>query len=61
VFVTKTYPHKNARMLPSVLITLAVATIATAHTVISYPGWRGDNLITNETWPYGMQWIYPCQ
>ncbi|PSS28292.1 hypothetical protein M430DRAFT_113882 [Amorphotheca resinae ATCC 22711] len=31
-----------------------------AHTVITYPGWRGDNLITNETFPYGMQWMYPC-
>jgi hypothetical protein len=32
-----------------------------AHTVITYPGWRGDNLVTNETWPYGMQWVYPCK
>ncbi|TVY59447.1 hypothetical protein LCER1_G000034 [Lachnellula cervina] len=32
----------------------------TAHTVITYPGWRGDNLITNDTFPYGMQWMYPC-
>jgi hypothetical protein len=32
-----------------------------AHTVITYPGWRGDNLITNETFPYGMQWMYPCK
>ncbi|KFY43901.1 hypothetical protein V494_01777 [Pseudogymnoascus sp. VKM F-4513 (FW-928)] len=31
-----------------------------AHTVISYPGWRGDNLVTNETFPFGMQWMYPC-
>lgn len=45
-----------------------------AHTVITYPGWRGDNLHTNgtvietqglveganNTYPYGMQWIYPC-
>jgi hypothetical protein len=32
-----------------------------AHTVITYPGWRGDNLITNDTFPYGMQWMYPCE
>jgi len=31
-----------------------------AHTVVTYPGWRGDNLITNDTFPYGMQWMYPC-
>ncbi|KAH8660968.1 hypothetical protein BGZ60DRAFT_414382 [Tricladium varicosporioides] len=35
-------------------------TLVEAHTVITYPGWRGDNLITNDTWPYGMQWMYPC-
>ncbi|KAL9611987.1 MAG: hypothetical protein Q9167_003387 [Letrouitia subvulpina] len=45
-----------------------------SHTVITYPGWRGDNLKEsgsivdanglgvgeNNTYPYGMQWIYPC-
>jgi hypothetical protein len=30
-----------------------------AHTIITSPGWRGNNLITNDTWPYGMQWMYP--
>ncbi|TVY48415.1 Uncharacterized protein LOCC1_G001560 [Lachnellula occidentalis] len=40
----------------SALFALQVA----AHTVITYPGWRGDNLITNDTFPYGMQWMYPC-
>jgi len=34
--------------------------LATAHSVITYPGWRGDKLITNATFPYGMQWMYPC-
>lgn len=34
--------------------------MASAHIVISYPGWRGNNLITNETYPFGMQWMYPC-
>ncbi|MCJ1286102.1 hypothetical protein MMC26_005445 [Xylographa opegraphella] len=47
---------------------------ASAHTVITYPGWRGDNLLSNgtqaeanglgvgpdNTFPYGMQWMYPC-
>ncbi|PHH64353.1 hypothetical protein CDD81_4710 [Ophiocordyceps australis] len=33
---------------------------AAAHSVITYPGWRGNNLITNESFPYGMQWEYPC-
>ncbi|KAI6363239.1 hypothetical protein MCOR25_005958 [Pyricularia grisea] len=47
-------------MLPSTIILLASAALSTAHTVITYPGWRGDNLVTNETYPYGMQWIYPC-
>ncbi|XWW94549.1 hypothetical protein V2A60_002492 [Cordyceps javanica] len=42
------------------LISLALAGLAAAHTVISYPGWRGNNLITNDTFPYGMQWMYPC-
>lgn len=45
-----------------------------SHTVITYPGWRGNNLHSpgdiveenglgagnNGTYPYGMQWIYPC-
>ncbi|OAR02937.1 hypothetical protein LLEC1_04935, partial [Akanthomyces lecanii] len=44
----------------NMLISLALAGLAAAHTVISYPGWRGNNLITNETFPYGMQWMYPC-
>lgn len=32
-----------------------------AHTVLTYPGWRGDNLVTNDSFPYGMQWMYPCE
>ncbi|KAK0390557.1 hypothetical protein NLU13_0061 [Sarocladium strictum] len=47
-------------MLFSTLLTLAFASIASAHTVITYPGWRGDNLKDNEDFPYGMQWTYPC-
>jgi hypothetical protein len=38
-----------------------MATVTSAHIIISYPGSRGNNLITNETYPYGMQWNYPCK
>ena len=31
------------------------------HCVITYPGWRGNNLITNVSFPYGMQRSYPCK
>lgn len=41
-------------------ITLLLAAVVSAHSVITYPGWRGNNLVTNDTFPYGMQWIYPC-
>ncbi|UQC76296.1 uncharacterized protein CLUP02_17809 [Colletotrichum lupini] len=34
--------------------------LAHGHTVLSYPGWRGNTFITNETYPFGMQWTYPC-
>lgn len=44
-----------------ILALLSAATLTSAHTVITYPGWRGDNLITNDTFPYGMQWMYPCK
>lgn len=63
-----------------------LSALVSSHTVITYPGWRGDNLHTNgsitglngtifppdvignaglgvgdnNTYPYGMQWIYPC-
>ncbi|KAJ4385991.1 hypothetical protein N0V93_008882 [Gnomoniopsis smithogilvyi] len=48
-------------MLSSPLVALlSAATLTSAHTVITYPGWRGDNLVTNDTFPYGMQWMYPC-
>lgn len=48
-------------MLSSIILTVAVTTLAAAHTIITYPGWRGDNLITNDSFPYGMQWMYPCE
>jgi len=45
----------------SFVAALVVAvSLVEAHTVMSYPGWRGDNLVTNDTFPYGMQWMYPC-
>ncbi|KAF9873109.1 hypothetical protein CkaCkLH20_09272 [Colletotrichum karsti] len=37
-----------------------LASLAQAHVAITYPGWRGNNIITNETFPFGMQWLYPC-
>ena len=56
------------------LALLSIFATASAHTVITYPGWRGDNLHANGTvedtnglgtdgeyWPYGMQWSYPCK
>lgn len=53
---------------------VALSSLVSSHTVITYPGWRGDNLLktgdveaeqglgvgSNDTYPYGMQWIYPC-
>jgi len=42
------------------IIAIFCSSLVEAHTVLVYPGWRGDNLITNSTWPYGMQWMYPC-
>ncbi|KAK4247717.1 hypothetical protein C7999DRAFT_14325 [Corynascus novoguineensis] len=47
-------------MFSSTLLAVASATLVSAHTIITYPGWRGNNLITNESFPYGMQWMYPC-
>jgi hypothetical protein len=48
-------------MMLSTFLTVAGAALASAHTIITYPGWRGNNLITNSTFPYGMQWMYPCE
>ncbi|KPM39741.1 hypothetical protein AK830_g6798 [Neonectria ditissima] len=45
----------------SALLALVLAAVASAHSVITYPGWRGNNLITNDTFPYGMQWMYPSK
>lgn len=64
------------------LAAAAVWSLAAAHTVITYPGWRGNNLHTSGdlpqhnasllgmnwvpendsySFPYGMQWMYPCK
>jgi hypothetical protein len=48
-------------MFTSTLLAVASATLASAHTIITYPGWRGNNLQTTEQFPYGMQWLYPCE
>lgn len=45
----------------SAILSLALAGIASSHTVITYPGWRGDNLKDNDEYPFGMQWEYPCE
>ncbi|KAK8185243.1 hypothetical protein HDK77DRAFT_514299 [Phyllosticta capitalensis] len=67
--------------LKACVAALCWTSLAAAHTVITYPGWRGNNLHTNGTnadgsiptgsigidydngtvsYPYGMQWMYPC-
>ena len=78
---------RSPRLLPVVATLLSLLSVlVSSHTVITYPGWRGDNLHTNgsitglngtdfppdiignaglgvgdnNTYPYGMQWIYPC-
>ena len=47
-------------MFRSIILAVLASTLASAHIVISYPGWRGNTLITNATYPFGMQWMYPC-
>jgi hypothetical protein len=47
-------------ILPVIAVLASLLAVSDAHTVLTYPGWRGDNLITNDTFPYGMQWMYPC-
>ncbi|KAH6608801.1 hypothetical protein Trco_002147 [Trichoderma cornu-damae] len=49
-----------ARRMLAAMCLLALPLLSWAHTVIVYPGWRGNNLVTNDTFPYGMQWMYPC-
>lgn len=72
----------NMLRLPSLIAFLTTWSLVAAHTVVTYPGWRGNNLVTNGTtvsgaipegslginyvdgqpsYPYGMQWQYPCE
>lgn len=37
------------------------AQVARGHVVVTYPGWRGNNLGITDDFPYGMQWAYPCR
>lgn len=37
--------------MTTLLALVATVSIARAHTVITYPGWRGNNLHTNGTLP----------
>lgn len=77
-YFTMSFTQLTSRWM-SVLVLLCLS-LAHAHTVITYPGYRGNNLHTNGsvsqadglgvaydvkngsyTFPYGMQWIYPCK
>lgn len=68
-----------SRSLNAAIILSTLSALVSSHTIITYPGWRGNNLHTvgnvtdvgtdglgvggvggNFTYPYGMQWIYPC-
>ncbi len=44
----------------ALLLCCLLTRLAAGHVVLTYPGWRGNNLITNATFPFGMQWMYPC-
>jgi hypothetical protein len=55
------HTHTLNTMRLSLLLSLALAALVEAHSVLVYPGTRGNNLITNDTFPYGMQWMYPCK
>ena len=70
--------------LTELVFVVASWSLASAHTVIVYPKWRGNNIISNgtkseedktilpgsiginylengtKTFPWGMQWMYPC-
>jgi len=56
-----TWKATTATMSATIITLLAaLASVVYGHTVITYPGWRGNNLITNATFPFGMGWSYPC-
>ncbi|KKA31144.1 hypothetical protein TD95_000570 [Thielaviopsis punctulata] len=47
-------------MLKSFAAAVVSASLASAHILLTYPGSRGNTFITNDTFPFGMQWTYPC-
>ncbi|CAI4216546.1 unnamed protein product [Parascedosporium putredinis] len=48
-------------MFNNVLVQLVLAaSLVSGHILITYPGTRGNSFITNDTFPYGMQWTHPC-
>ncbi|KAK4244307.1 hypothetical protein C7999DRAFT_17419 [Corynascus novoguineensis] len=53
-------------MLVSAFLSLVLAQClhwaerAHGHVVLTYPAWRGNNLLINDDFPFGMQWAYPC-
>ncbi|KAL1838123.1 hypothetical protein VTJ49DRAFT_3002 [Mycothermus thermophilus] len=47
-------------LLQTLVLTHCLAVAAVAHVVITYPGWRGNNLHITDDFPFGMQWAYPC-
>ena len=56
-----------SRMTPTMtmfryaFLQLLAAALASGHILLTYPGTRGNNFITNETFPFGMQWHSPCE
>ena len=43
------------------LLVLVGSALVSAEVILTYPGWRGNNLITNATFPFGMQPMFPCE
>ncbi|KAK1754361.1 hypothetical protein QBC47DRAFT_216835 [Echria macrotheca] len=43
-----------------ITILACILPLAQGHTILTYPPWRGNTLITNASFPFGMQWTYPC-
>ncbi|KAK4466364.1 hypothetical protein QBC42DRAFT_343154 [Cladorrhinum samala] len=50
-------PSRSSSLLAACLY---LANLTAGHTVVTYPLWRGNTLIANDTFPRGMQWTYPC-
>ena len=68
-------PYALRPLLTATFLLNLLSTLVSSHTVITYPGWRGNNFYTNgsiegdsglgvgsnNSYPFGMQWIYPCK